>query len=307
MALNRLVVIAGPTGVGKSDLALELAHRLDGEIVNADSMQLYRGMDIGTAKTPPDQRAGVPHHLLDVLDITERASVAAYQRQSRQRIEEVLDRRRTPLLVGGSGLYIRAVIDQIEFPGTDPRIRGELEAELAAGGPVPLYQRLQRLDPTAAVAIDRANGRRLVRALEVLAVTGRPFTATLPTPGPPRYDAALILLDRETSVLDERLERRVRGMVDAGFLDEVAALDAVGLRQGITASRALGYRQMLGVLDGSADLDTAMSETVRLTRRFVRRQRSWFRRDYRMALVDASSDGAVGRAVRLASAGSEPG
>jgi tRNA dimethylallyltransferase len=300
VSLGRLVVVAGPTGTGKSDLALDLAERLDGEVVNADSMQLYRGMDIGTAKLAPEQRRGITHHLLDVLDISQRASVAAYQDHAREAIEDILCRGRTPVLVGGSGLYVSAVIDRIEFPGTDPAVRAALEAELVELGTAVLFHRLAGLDPAAAGAIEPANGRRIVRALEVIAVTGRPFTATLPIPGPPLYDAVLMCLDRETAVLDERLDRRVRAMVTAGFLDEVAVLGAQGLRDGVTASRALGYPQMLSVLDGVLDLDAAIIETVRLTRRFVRRQRSWFGRDRRLLPLDAGARDLTARAVELA-------
>lgn len=289
MGLNRLIVVAGPTATGKSDLALALAEKFDGEVISADSMQLYRGMDIGTAKLPLADRRGVPHHLLDVLDVSERASVAHYQSQARAHIEAVLGRDRTPVLVGGSGLYISAVVDRIEFPGTDAVVRSGLESELAQFGPAVLYERLRRLDPDAAAAIEPANGRRLVRALEVMAVTGRRFTATLPLPGPPRYDALLACLDLPTKALDPRLARRVQDMVDHGFLDEVRALDAIGLRNGVTASRALGYPQMLEVLDGDRGLTEAVSETVRLTRRFVRRQRSWFGRDARMEHFDAGA------------------
>ncbi len=295
----RLLVVAGPTGTGKSDLALDLAERLDGEIINADSMQLYRGMDIGTAKLPVEDRRGIPHHLLDVLNISERASVAAYQQQARQLVDDVLTRGRTPLLVGGSGLYISSVIDNIEFPGTDPAVRSVIEAELAAVGPAGLYERLKAVDPVAAAAIEPANGRRLVRALEVMAVTGRPFSATMPIPGPPRFGALLVCLDRDTEVLDGRLEQRVSRMVEAGFLEEVRRLEAIGLRAGVTASRALGYPQMLAVLDGSTDLTTATTETVRLTRRFVRRQRSWFGRDKRMVRLDAGSPGVADQLVAL--------
>ena len=297
---SRLIVVAGPTGTGKSDLALDLAGQLDGEIVNADSMQLYRGMDIGTAKLPVGERQGIPHHLLDVLHVTERASVAAYQQQARRIIEDILARHRTPILVGGSGLYISAVIDRIEFPGTEPAVRAALEAELAQAGPAVLFARLAAADPAAAAAIEPGNGRRIVRALEVMAVTGRPFTATLPVPGPPLYDALLVCLDRETAELDDRLDRRVRAMVADGLLDEVAALDAVGLRTGVTASRALGYPQMLAVLDGRQDLPSAIDETVRLTRRFVRRQRSWFRRDRRMTQVDAGAPDVLAAVTALA-------
>ena len=307
MTSDRLIVLGGPTGTGKSDLALALAGRWNGEIVNADSMQLYRGMDIGTAKVPVGERRGIPHHLLDVLSVTERASVAAYQQQARSAIEDVLRRGRTPILVGGSGLYISAVIDAIEFPGTDPAVRAALEAELAQTGPAPLFDRLRAADPMAAAAIEPANGRRIVRALEVMAVTGRPFTATLPRPGPPRYDAVLICLDRDTAELDARLDQRVRAMVQAGLLDEVAALDDVGLRAGVTASRALGYPQMLAVLDGVLDLPTAIEDTVRLTRRFVRRQRSWFRRDGRMTQLDAAADDLVEQVLAVAGQTGGPG
>ena len=298
----RLIVVAGPTGTGKSDLALDLADRLNGEVVNADSMQLYRGMDIGTAKLPEAERRGIPHHLLDVLAVTERASVAAYQQQARAVIEDIRRRQRTPILVGGSGLYISAVIDRIEFPGTDPAVRAALEAELAEDGPAMLFDRLRAADPTAAAAIEPGNGRRIVRALEVMAVTGRPFTATLPVPGPPLHEAVLLCLDRETTALDDRLDRRVRSMVADGLLDEVAALDAVGLRTGVTASRALGYPQMLAVLDGRQDLPSAIDETIRLTRRFVRRQRSWFRRDRRMTPVDAGAPDLLGTALAIVDA-----
>ena len=300
---GRLVVVAGPTGTGKSEIGVALAERLDGEVVNADSMQLYRGMDIGTAKLTPAQRRGVPHHLLDVLGVTETASVAAYQRQARAAVEDVLRRGRTPLLVGGSGLYVQAVIDEIDFPGTDPVVRGRLEAELAAVGVAALRDRLAGLDPAAAVAIEPRNGRRIVRALEVIELTGRPFTATLPRPGAPRYDAALICLDRDTADLDARLAVRVEQMMAAGFLDEVAALESAGLRRGLTASRALGYRQLLQALDGSVTVPAAAADTVTATRRFVRRQRSWFGRDRRMCRLDGADPGLLRAALRAARAG----
>ncbi len=295
--LDRLIVVAGPTGTGKSDLALDLAERLDGEVVNADSMQLYRGMDIGTAKLAPAERRGVPHHLLDVLDVRQTATVASYQRDARLAVQDILDRGRTPILAGGSGLYIQSVIDDIDFPATDPRVRGALEGEMQRRGIGVLFARLQDLDPAAALAIGPANGRKIVRALEVIELTGRPFTATLPKWGRPRYDAVQLRLDRPNADLDDRLERRVRAMVDAGFLDEVRALDAAGLREGVTASRALGYAQLLAVLDGDSDLERAIVATAAATRRFVRRQRSWFRRDHRMVDLDAGAPGLVQRAM----------
>ena len=294
---RRLIVIAGPTGTGKSDLALDLAEHIGGEVVNADSMQLYRGMDIGTAKVPADQRRGIPHHLLDVLDVTETATVASYQRDARNAIEAILDRGRTPILVGGSGLYIQSVVDEIAFPATDPAVRARFEGDLQRLGIDYLFGLLDELDPTAAASIGPANGRKIVRALEVIELTGRPFTASMPRPGRPRYGAVLLRLDRPTDQLDQRLADRVTAMMDAGFLDEVRALDAAGLRRGVTASRALGYAQLLAVLDGHSDLDQAVALTTSTTRRFVRRQRSWFRRDHRMIDLDAGAPDLVGRAL----------
>ncbi len=293
----RLVVVAGPTGTGKSELALELAQRLDGEVINADSMQLYRGMDIGTAKLGPDERRGVPHHLLDVLDVTATATVAAYQADARAVIEDVLNRGRTPLLVGGSGLYIRAVVDGIEFPATDPVVRARLEDDLRRVGAPVLAQRLAERDPQAAASIGPANGRKIVRALEVIEITGRPFSATMPRYGAPAYDAVQLLLDRETTGLDARLERRVRTMAAVGLLDEVRRLEAVGLRRGVTASRALGYAQFLAVLDGASTTEQAIVATTAATRRFVRRQRSWFRRDHRMIGLHADRADLLERAL----------
>ena len=302
VAGRRLIVVAGTTGTGKSDLSLDLAERFAGEVVNADSMQLYRGMNIGTAKLAPGERRGVPHHLLDVLDVSQTATVASYQRDARAVVEDVLARGRTPILTGGSGLYIQSVIDEIDFPATDPEVRSRLEQELDRHGIDVLFARLQRLDPAAALAIGPANGRKIVRALEVIDITGRPFTASLPRWGQPRYDAVLLRLERPTADLDDRLEKRVRAMVAAGFLDEVRALDAAGLRAGVTASRALGYAQLLAVLDGASDLEQAIVATAAATRRFVRRQRSWFRRDHRMIELDAGDADLTERAVAAVAA-----
>lgn len=303
---RRLIVIAGPTATGKTELALSVAERLadraggsSAEIVNADSMQLYRGMDIGTAKTPPQERRGVPHRLFDMLDVTETASVAAYQRDARAAIADVLAHGRVPLLVGGSGLYIQAVVDDIAFPPTDPDVRADLERQLAEGGAARLFARLASADPAAAAVIEPRNERRIIRALEVIELTGRPFSATMPRPGRPRFDARLVRVDRPTDQLDDRIERRVRAMVDQGFLDEVRALDARGLRRGVTASRALGYAQMLAVLDGAADLQSAVLATAAATRRYVRRQRSWFARDHRLIDVDPGDPTAVERVLAL--------
>ena len=285
-----LVAVVGPTATGKSGLATALAATLHGEVVNADAMALYRGMDIGTAKPPPAERGGVPHHLLDVLDVTETASVAAYQRAARAVVERLRAAGRTPVLVGGSGLYVQAVLDELEFPGTDARLRAELEAELAVVGPAALHTRLATVDPAAAAAVLPSNGRRIVRALEVVTLTGRPFPARLATGGPPRYDAVLLGVDRPTLELDERVARRVTRMFAAGLVDETRDLLARGLRDGRTASRALGYQQVVAALDGPGELTAAAAETVRATRRFVRRQRTWFRRDRRILWLPPGPD-----------------
>jgi tRNA dimethylallyltransferase len=287
-----VLAVVGPTAVGKSDLAVELAVRLGGEVVNADSMQLYRGMDVGTAKLPPDERRGVPHHLLDVWPVTRTASVAEYQRLARRCVDEVLARRRLPILAGGSGLYVRAALDDLDFPGTDPAVRGRLEDELAELGAAALHARLAAVDPAAAAAILPSNGRRVVRALEVVELTGAPFTARLPS-GRSVYDAVQVGLDVDLPALDERITIRVDRMFATGLVDEVRALVGAGLRAGRTASRALGYQQVLRMLDGAYDEAAARAETIRATRRFARRQRSWFGRDDRVVWIAAGSAAAV--------------
>ncbi|HEX6499574.1 MAG TPA: tRNA (adenosine(37)-N6)-dimethylallyltransferase MiaA [Micromonosporaceae bacterium] len=292
-----VIAVVGPTATGKSALSLALAHALGGEVVNADSMQLYRGMDIGTAKLTVAERQGVPHHVLDLWDVTEPASVAEYQRAARAAIDDVLARRRVPLLVGGSGLYVRAVLERFEFPGTDPDLRARLEAELAERGPAGLYARLAATDPAAAAAILPSNGRRIVRALEVVELTGRPFTAALPDEPRPVYDAVQIGVDLDTALLDRRIAVRVHRMWDQGLVDEVRALEKAGLREGRTASRALGYQQLLRALAGECTEAEAMAETIRATRRFVRRQRSWFRRDPRVRWLDGAADDLLERVV----------
>jgi tRNA dimethylallyltransferase len=268
---------------------------LGGEVVNADAMALYRGMDVGTAKPTPAERSGVPHHLLDVLDVTETASVAAYQRAARAVVEDLRSAGRTPVLVGGSGLYVQAVVDELEFPGTDAALRAGLEAELADVGPAALHARLAAVDPAAAAAVLPGNGRRIVRALEVVTLTGRPFPARLAVGGPARYDAVLLGVDRPTGELDERVARRVARMFAAGLVAETRVLLGRGLREGRTAARALGYQQVVAALDGCApdprgNLEAAAADTVRATRRFVRRQRSWFRRDRRIAWLEPGPD-----------------
>jgi tRNA dimethylallyltransferase len=297
--VTRLVAVVGPTATGKSDLGLDLAEALGGEVVNADAMQLYRGLDIGTAKLPVAERRGIPHHQLNVLDVTETASVAVYQREARATIEALLAAGRTPVLVGGSGLYVQAVVDDLEFPGTDPAIRGRWEAELAVVGAPALHRRLAEVDPAAAQNVLPSNGRRIVRALEVVELTGRPFRATLPGQRTPRYDTVLLGVDRDTAELDERVARRVELMMAAGLVEETRELLEKGLREGRTASRALGYQQVVAALDGEYDLGTAAEETVRATRRFVRRQRSWFRRDPRIHWLDGADPELSAAARRL--------
>jgi tRNA dimethylallyltransferase len=291
-----VIAVVGPTATGKSDLAVRLATRLRAEVVNADSMQLYRGMDIGTAKLPLAERRGVPHHVLDVWPVTAQASVADYQARARRAVAEVTAHGRRVLLVGGSGLYVRAVLDDLRFPGTDPALRRRLEAEAAEHGPGALHARLVRADPAAAAAVAPENVRRVVRALEVVELTGGPFRAVLPDPGDYALPAVQIGLDRDPAVLDAAVGDRVDRMLAAGLVDEVERLAREGLRQGRTASRALGYAQVLRALDaagaaGGGDRDRLLGEardrTVQLTRRFVRRQRRWFRRDPRITWFDA--------------------
>ncbi|MGQ0777051.1 MAG: tRNA (adenosine(37)-N6)-dimethylallyltransferase MiaA [Pseudonocardiales bacterium] len=296
---HRVIAVVGPTATGKSDLAVGLATALGGEVVNADAMQLYRGMDIGTAKLTAQQRRGVRHHLLDTLDVTQTASVAVYQVQARAVVEELLAAGRVPVLAGGSGLYVRAVLDELDFPGTDPQVRAGLEAELAERGAGALHDRLHRLDPVAAERILPSNGRRLVRALEVIQITGRPFSATLPQPGPARYDAVQIGLDADPAALDARVDARVGRMFTGGLVEEVRELLAQGLREGRTASRALGYQHVLTALDAGADPVSAAEPTVRATRRLVRRQRSWFRRDGRIRWLDADRPDLLDAALSL--------
>jgi tRNA dimethylallyltransferase len=298
-AVGDVVAVVGPTATGKTALSLALAHALDGEVVNADSMQIYRGMDIGTAKLGPDQREGVPHHVFDLWEVTEPASVAEYQRVARAAIDDVRRRGRTPLLVGGSGLYVRAALERFEFPGTDPDLRARLEAELAAVGPAPLHARLTAAAPDAAARILPSNGRRIVRALEVLELTGAPILAQLPDPAP-YYQTVHIGVDVESAALDERIAVRVDDMWQRGLVDEVRALERRGLREGRTASRALGYQQVLAHLAGDCSEPAARAETVRATRRFVRRQRSWFRRDERIVWLDGAAPDLTERALAVA-------
>ncbi|QNN52268.1 tRNA (adenosine(37)-N6)-dimethylallyltransferase MiaA [Nocardioides mesophilus] len=292
-----VVAVVGPTAAGKTDLSLALAEALGGEIVNTDSMQVYRGMDIGTAKLPVAERRGIRHHLLDVLDVTEPATVAQFQGWAREVIDDCRSRGVTPVLVGGSALYTRAVLDRFEFPGTDPDVRRRLEEELAAVGPEVLHRRLAGLDPVAGEQVIATNGRRVVRALEVIEITGRPFSATLPSLSY-HYDRVVqvgVAIPRPA--LDERIERRVRQMWQAGLVEEVRRLVALGLREGRTASRALGYQQVLSHLDGAISEEEALEATITGTRRFARRQESWNRRDPRIAWVDWDDPGRVPAAL----------
>jgi tRNA dimethylallyltransferase len=280
-----VVAVVGPTATGKSDLGVAMAQRLGGEVVNADSMQLYRGMDVGTAKLTVDERRGVPHHLLDVWDVRDAANVADYQCLSRAAFADIGSRGRTPVLVGGSGLYVRAALDRMDFPGTDEEVRRRLEADLAESGPAAMHARLAAADPAAASAILPSNGRRVVRALEVVELTGS-YTATLPEPAY-AVPAVQIGLAVARPALDERIARRVDRMWRRGLVDEVRGLADQGLREGRTASRALGYAQVLRHLAGEWTEEQARDETVRATRRFARRQDSWFRRDPRVVWLDA--------------------
>jgi len=293
-----VIAVVGPTASGKSDLAIDLAERLGGEIVNADAMQLYRGMDIGTAKLPVQERRGIAHHQLDVLDVRQEASVAAYQREARLNIAGTLSRRHRPILVGGSGLYVRAALDRLEIPPTDPMVRRRLEGELAREGIAAMQARLERADPVAAQAIANNNDRRVIRALEVIELTGRPFSATLPTR---EYELPTITVGLRAArpELDERIAARVRQMWDTGLVEEVRRLDAAGLREGRTAAKALGYRQVLAHLDGILSREQAVEDTITLTRRFARRQESWFRPDPRIHWLDYADRQLVDRALEL--------
>ncbi len=304
--LPRVIAVVGPTASGKSDLAVALAEALGGEVVNADSMQLYRGMDVGTAKLTEAERRGVNHHLLDVWDVTETASVADYQQRARAVLDDLRARGRTPVLVGGSGLYVRAVLDHLEFPGTDPDVRARLEAELAEVGPAVLHARLAVVDPEAAAAILPTNGRRIVRALEVVEITGGRFTATLPEQRDV-YPSVQIGLDVPRPVLDARIAARVERMWAQGLVDEVRRLDAVGLRRGVTASRALGYAQVLRMLDGDLTEEAAIEDTQRTTRRFARRQDTWFKRDDRVTWLPHAAPDLTQQALTAATAAAPEG
>ncbi len=297
-----IIAIVGPTAAGKSDLSLDLAERLGGEVVNTDAMQLYRGMDIGTAKLRLAERRGIPHHLLDRLTVREPATVAEFQGWARAVIAELRAAGRPPVLVGGSALYTRAVLDRFEFPGTDPALRAKWEAELAERGSAALHALLAEQDPDAAQRIQPDNGRRVVRALEVIELTGRPFSASLPRLEyvEPTTVQVGVRIDRDA--LECRIEQRVAAMFDAGLVDEVRRLLGEGLAEGRTASRAIGYQQVIAHLAGDLTLDEARERTVIATRQFARRQLAWWKDDPRITWVEHDDPDRVGRAVAAVAA-----
>jgi|UniRef100_UPI00404AB2A3 tRNA dimethylallyltransferase len=282
----KLVVIAGATATGKSALSIALAESIDAEVINADSMQVYRGMDIGTAKITVDERQGIRHHMLDVLDVNQDSTVAWYQSDARAAIDEIHSRGKNVVLVGGTGLYIKAVIDELNFPDTDPMVRHTLNKEAEELGIDAMFERLEKLDPAAALAIDRANLRRIIRALEVIEISGKPFTANLPRQESVRYPQARqfgLVMDRED--LSERIDVRVNAMFEQGLVAEVEKLISAGLLQGRTAQRALGYSQVISYLNNELSLDAAIEETKRATRQYARRQETWFSRDSRIKWI----------------------
>ncbi len=282
----RLIVICGATATGKSDLSISLAQKIDAEIINADSMQLYKGMDIGTAKISTEEQRGIPHHMLDLLEVNQDANVAWYQDKARSVISDIHARGKDAIIVGGTGLYIKAILDELNFPDTDPVVRAELELEFATKGIAPLFERLEKLDPAAALAIDKANSRRVIRALEVIKITGKPFTANLPREESSRYPYAKqfgLVMDRDT--LSERISLRVDRMWEKGFVQEVEKLLTAGIMQGTTAQRALGYAQVIAQIEGKLTQEEAQEETKRATRQYARRQETWFSRDERITWI----------------------
>jgi tRNA dimethylallyltransferase len=299
--MTRPIAIVGPTGTGKSQLALKVAELLGGEVVNADAMQLYSGMDIGTAKLPAAKRRAVPHHQLDVLEVTETASVARYQRDAAADVDAIAARGAVPVIVGGSMMYVQSLLDDWSFPATDPTVRAKWEQQLSEVGVANLHRELGARDPAAAASILPTDGRRIVRALEVVELTGKPFAASAPAIGAPRWDTAIIGLDWDTRKLDARLAQRTERMFADGLVDEVLVLMGRGLRKGVTASRALGYAQVIAALDaggGPEAFAAAREQTYIGTRRYVRRQRSWFRRDHRIQWLGGGSNEAVDAALR---------
>jgi tRNA dimethylallyltransferase len=281
-----LIVICGATATGKSDLAVELARELKGHIVNADSMQLYKGMDIGTAKLSIEERQGIKHHLIDVLSVKEEASVAQYQSDARSIIDQLLEQSIPAIVVGGTGLYIKSILDDLNFPDTDPEVREKIAKQAEDLGADVMHARLEKLDPAAAAAIPKENVRRVVRALEVIELTGRPYTANLPRVGSTKYPQARqfgLVMERET--LQERIDRRVERMWEEGLVREVRDLMAEGLLEGRTAQAALGYAQVIKFAQGLMTEEEAKEETKRATRQYARRQETWFSRDERITWI----------------------
>lgn len=302
--MERLIAVVGPTGTGKSDLAIQIAHHLvsrgqKAEIVNCDSMQFYRGMDIGTAKLSLEERQGVKHHLIDWLEIRDESTAAEYQAKARPVIEGLQSNSIVPIIVGGSMLYAAAVLNTFEFPARDADLRAKLEADLIEFGSNELHRRLSALDPSAASRIDPLNGRRVVRALEIVTITGEPFAAALPDETESWQPVLEIGLNSERAHLVERLHQRAELMWHKGLLSEVEALIPQGIREGKTSSRAIGYAQALDQLDGKISQDDAVAQTAQLTARYARRQMSWFRRDERINWLDYQDPQMLGKAMSL--------
>lgn len=295
-----LIFIGGATATGKSELAVSLAQRLQAEIVNADSMQLYRGMNIGTAKLSINERAGVPHHLLDVVEVSQDVNVSWYQGQARSTIDDLLARRVPVIVVGGTGFYMKAILDDLHFPETEPEVREKLAKEAEAIGGAAMHQRLTVLDPAAAAAIPAENLRRVIRALEVIEITGKPFTANLPRENSTKYPQALHFgLTVERAVLDARVERRVDQMFERGLVGEVETLIGAGLLEGRTARAALGYAQSISLLGGEISLDQALASTKLATRQYIRRQETWFNRDQRIIWLGSDASTLSERVLKI--------
>ena len=293
----KVIAIVGPTAVGKTALSLDIAEKFSAEIINADAMQIYKGMDIGTAKLPLSQRRGIVHHQIDVLDPIDEANVSQYQKQTREIINDLLNRKVQPMLVGGSGLYVNSVLEDLEFPGTNLEVRAKYEEILDEQGVEVLYEMLEQIDPNAAKNILPSNARKIVRALEVNEFTGKAFNAKLPEPSPIFSDVR-IALDMPRDLLDKRISDRVHQMFEDGFVDEVKSLEK-NLRLGKTAFRALGYSQVLSLLAGEITEDEAITLTINATKKFARRQLSWFRRDPLIHWLDATSPDLFEESLRL--------
>ena len=292
------IAVVGPTASGKSALGISLAHEFDGEVVNVDSMQLYKGMDIGTAKLPAAEREGIPHHLLDIWEVTRTASVAEYQALAVATVEKIMARGKVPVLVGGSMLYVQALIDAWSFPPTDPTVRAKYEERLAEIGVDALHAELAEVDPAAARIIEDKDPRRTVRALEVIELTGKPFQASQPPKNAaPRWGTRILGLRTNAEWLNPRIELRTKLMFEQGLIDETRGLVDAGLVRDSTAGRAIGYAQVLALLDGELTEAEAVEQTITGTRRYVRRQRSWFNRDPRTVWLDAAGDDVVGAAL----------